>query len=142
MFDNVLVGVDGRQGGRDAIALAKTLASPAARLTLAHVYGGHSAGGRLSALAMPLDLEAAEELLARAASDVGGQPQTALIYESSVGRGLHELAEQRGADLLVVGSSRRALLGRVLMGDDARAALNGAPCALAVAPRGVCAGRA
>lgn len=77
MFDNVLVGVDGRQGGRDAIALAKALASPAAKLTLAHVYGGHSAGGRVSALAMPLELEAAEELLAHAASEVGGQTQTA-----------------------------------------------------------------
>ena len=41
-----------------------------------------------------------------------------------------------GADLLVVGSSRRGLMGRVLMGDDARAALNGAPCAIAIAPTG------
>jgi nucleotide-binding universal stress UspA family protein len=40
------------------------------------------------------------------------------------------------ADLLVVGSSRRGLLGRVLIGDDTRAALNGAPCAIAIAPAG------
>jgi nucleotide-binding universal stress UspA family protein len=33
-----------------------------------------------------------------------------------------------------VGSSRRGLLGRVLMGDDMRGALNGAPCAIAIAP--------
>jgi nucleotide-binding universal stress UspA family protein len=51
-----------------------------------------------------------------------------------VGRGLHELCEVIGADLLVVGSSRRGLLGRVLIGDDTRAALNGAPCAIAIAP--------
>ena len=51
----------------------------------------------------------------------------------AVGRGLHELAEQRRADLLVVGSTRHALLGRVVMGDDCRAALDGAPCAIAVA---------
>src|ERR1019366_8905934 len=49
---------------------------------------------------------------------------------------LHELCEVIGADLLVVGSSRRGLMGRVLMGDDARAALNGAPCAIAIAPTG------
>lgn len=48
------------------------------------------------------------------------------------------LAEATGADLLVVGSSRRGLLGRVLLGDDTRAALNGAPCAVAVAPSGYC----
>ena len=53
-----------------------------------------------------------------------------------MGRGLHELAEATGADLLVVGSSRRGLLGRVLIGDDTRAALNGASCAVAIAPAG------
>jgi nucleotide-binding universal stress UspA family protein len=55
-----------------------------------------------------------------------------------VGRGLHELAEVAGADLLVIGSSRRGLLGRVLIRDDTRAALNGAPCAVAIAPTGYC----
>jgi hypothetical protein len=35
-----------------------------------------------------------------------------------------------------VGSSRHGVLGRVLMGDDARASLNGAPCAVAAAPLG------
>ena len=39
-----------------------------------------------------------------------------------------------GADLLAVGSSRRGLLGRVLLGGDTQAALNGAPCAIAIAP--------
>jgi len=51
-------------------------------------------------------------------------------------RGLHELCETIGADLLVVGSSRPGLLGRVLLGDDTCAALNGSPCAIAVAPAG------
>jgi nucleotide-binding universal stress UspA family protein len=36
----------------------------------------------------------------------------------------------------VIGSSRRGLLGRVLVGDDTRAALNGAPCAVTIAPAG------
>ncbi|MGZ4233520.1 MAG: universal stress protein [Solirubrobacteraceae bacterium] len=58
------------------------------------------------------------------------------IESASVGRGLHELAESAGADLLVVGSSARGLAGRVLPGDDTHAALNGAPCAVAIAPRG------
>jgi len=50
-----------------------------------------------------------------------------------VRRGLHELCEVTGADLLAVGSSRRGLLGRVLLGDDMQAALDGAPCAIAIA---------
>jgi hypothetical protein len=53
-----------------------------------------------------------------------------------VGRGLDELCQAIGADLLVVDSSRRGLLGRVLIGDDTRAALNGARCAIAIASAG------
>lgn len=135
MFENVLVGVDGYHGGRDAIALARQLAEPEARITFAHVYGGHTLGGRASALAVPLELEAGEQALARALRESGVAAETELLFSDSVGRGLHELATQRHADLLVVGSTRRALLGRVLMGDDARAALNGSPCAIAVAAR-------
>ena len=37
MYRNVIVGVDGQPAGRDAIALARRLAGPEARLTLAHV---------------------------------------------------------------------------------------------------------
>jgi nucleotide-binding universal stress UspA family protein len=136
MFDNVVVGVDGRSGGRDAVALAMQLAAGDARITLAHVCGGTVMGGRASALAVPLEREASEQLLARAAADAGVHAGTEVVYECSVGRGLHELADQVCADLLVVGSTRHALLGRVLMGDDARAAFNGAPCAIAIAPRG------
>lgn len=36
----------------------------------------------------------------------------------------------------MLGTSRRSLVGRVLIGDDTKAALNGAPCAVAVAPAG------
>jgi nucleotide-binding universal stress UspA family protein len=49
---------------------------------------------------------------------------------------LHEQAEEMHADLLVVGSSSRSAFGRLMLGDDTRAALNGAPCAVAMASRG------
>jgi nucleotide-binding universal stress UspA family protein len=50
--------------------------------------------------------------------------------------GLHEAAVTRSADLIVVGSSSRGLIGRVLAGDDVKATLRSAPCAVAVAPHG------
>jgi nucleotide-binding universal stress UspA family protein len=46
------------------------------------------------------------------------------------------LAERLRADLLVVGSTEHGLVGRVLMGEDARGGLSGAPCAVAIASRG------
>jgi nucleotide-binding universal stress UspA family protein len=136
VFDKVIVGVDGRQGADDAIALARRLAAPGAGLTFAHVFGVPTAAGRAGALALPLELEAAERLLADQTGRAALIADPAAIYDSSVGRGLHTVAEQRAADLLVIGSCHRGPLGRTLLGDDAGRALDGAPCAVAIAPRG------
>ena len=40
MFKNVIVGVDGEEGGCDAIALAKILRAEDSELTFAYVYHG------------------------------------------------------------------------------------------------------
>jgi nucleotide-binding universal stress UspA family protein len=137
MFDNVLVGVDEREGGRDAIALAKMLISEGGRLTFSYVYHGdpHRWHGSRPPLE-PAEEEHANRMLEKAREEAGVSALLRCQGASSVGRGLHELGERIGADLLVVGSSRRGLIGRVLLGDDTRAALNGAPCAVAIAPAG------
>ena len=51
-------------------------------------------------------------------------------------RALHDLAEQEEASLVVLGSSRRGHLGRVLPGAVTDRLLHGAPCPVAVAPVG------
>jgi nucleotide-binding universal stress UspA family protein len=137
MFEQVLVGVDGKAGGRDAIALAKALRGREGEITLAHVWEGDSRvwqGGNPAY--WPLDREGAEALLRDAAEESGIGTSVLYPAPSSVGHGLHTLAEETGADLLVVGSSSQSLLGRVMVGDRTRAALNGAPCAVAIAPAG------
>jgi nucleotide-binding universal stress UspA family protein len=126
MFSDIIVAVDDSGEGRDAITLAQRLLATDGKLTLAHVLTGPGAlrFGRDA----PADADdrrksgeqrdRAERLL-RAARDESGpalrQAETSLecVSSLSVGRGLHELAESRGADLLVLGSSRRGLLGRV-----------------------------
>lgn len=134
MFNNVLIGVDGRRGGRDAIALAKKLAAPGADLALAHVYDWPV--WRNNGVASSIGFEQATELLTRERRSGEIEAELVCVSGSPPARGLHELAVRCAADLLVIGSSRRALLGRVLMGDDAMGALNGAPCAIAISPRG------
>lgn len=137
MFKNVLAGVDEGEGGRDAIALARVLLAADGELTLAHVLREDSLGSRIwSDPTMDSRREHARELLEHAAAEADVQPRIRWLGATSVGRGLHEIAEIIDADLLVVGSSRRGLLGRVRLADDTRAALNGAPCAIAVAPTG------
>ena len=134
---NVIVGVDGHEGGRDAIALAERLRAEDAKLTLAYVYHGDEHVWRGSSPPYEAtEEERTRELLDKAREKAGVQAQLQTHGSPTVGRGLHELAEAIGADLLVIGSSRRGLLGRVLIGDDTRAALNGAPCAVAIAPAG------
>ena len=137
MFDNVLVGVDGQEGGRDAIALGRALVTESGKLTLAYIYRGDAHSWRGSSPPFEAgEEEHAREVLRGAAGDAGVEAQMRSHGATSVGHGLHDLAETIGADLIVVGSSRRGLLGRVLLADDARAALNGAPCAVAIAPAG------
>ena len=137
MFNNVVVGVDRHGGGRDAIALSTKLLAPDGELSLAHVHAGDVRIGRRSTAEHNLaEREQSLELLENARTAAGVQAHLHSRESSGVGRGLHELCEVIGADLLVVGSSRRGLVGRVLIGDDTHAALNGAPCAIAIAPAG------
>ena len=137
MFSNVLVGVDERPGTRDAIALGKHLVARDGRLTLAHVHAGDPWTTRGSSPAFEAaERERSQELLEAVRVDAGIDAGLVWTGSPSVGRGLHELAERRRADLLVVGSCVRSLVGRVLVGDHTRDALNGAPCAVAVAPAG------
>ncbi len=137
MFKNVIVGVDGDEGGRDAIALARVLLADGGELTLGHVYHGDPHVWRGPSPAYEAAArDRARELLEQAREGAGIEAHLRARRSPSAGRGLHELAEEIGADLLVIGSSRRGLLGRVLVGDDTRASLNGAPCAVAIAPAG------
>ena len=63
-------------------------------------------------------------------------PETKAIAGHSPSAALYELASEEGAALIVVGSTHRGPIGRVLPGSVGQALLHGAPCAVAVAPRG------
>jgi nucleotide-binding universal stress UspA family protein len=64
-----------------------------------------------------------------------GDAECRKLLGSSAARALHEAAEAEDAGLLVVGSSRRGPLGRVVPGSTAARLLRGAPCPVAVVPR-------
>jgi nucleotide-binding universal stress UspA family protein len=131
VFRQIVVGMEEGKSSRDAIGIAQKLLAREGELTLTHVCTGdpHIYRG----VSAPY-VSRALELLERTRNETGIHAQLRWRGSHSVGRGLHELCEVIGADLLVVGSSRRGLLGRVLIGDDTRAALGGAPWARAIAP--------
>lgn len=137
MFKNVVVGVGRQHSCHDAIALANRLVNADGRMTLANVYV-FEAEPRLST-GYGREVEDAErqraaDLLQDARARAGRPAAARWRGAGSVSQGLHEIAERLEADLLVVGMSRQGPVGRALLGDNASATLNRAPCAVAIAP--------
>jgi nucleotide-binding universal stress UspA family protein len=80
----------------------------------------------------------ADDAVQRVAALVGDVPATttAVPDGTSPARALHALAEREGAQLLVIGSSRRGPVGRVFPTAVTDRLLHAAPCPVAVAPAG------
>jgi nucleotide-binding universal stress UspA family protein len=138
MSRTIIAGVDGREGGRDAAALAARLAGAlGARLVMAHAYPYDDTPrrGALTAFREALREEAIRVLAAdRAALAI--EAELVAVPDVKPARALHHLAEREDALALVVGSSHHGAMGRVLLGDAASGALHGAPCPVVIAPRG------
>jgi nucleotide-binding universal stress UspA family protein len=137
-MNKIIVGVDQSEGSNDAITLASTLATiTGAELMLANVFPYDTQPSR----ALNGEFEAylrndSHKLLERLSSEIGGAVETKAIPNPSAAHGLHELAEQEDAALIVVGSTHTGRAGRVLPGSTAERLLHGSPCPVAVAPKG------
>ncbi len=126
---SVIVGVDGSDRSADALTLAGLLA-PAlgAPILTAFVHGY----GRLTSI---FSDDEAERVIREVAESTLDQ-EMRLVAHDSASAGLHMLAEREGASLVVVGSSHRSRIGRILPGGTAERLLSGAPAPVAIAPRG------
>jgi nucleotide-binding universal stress UspA family protein len=65
----------------------------------------------------------------------GEHDVTIHVADGSPAGVMHRLADELGAAAVVVGSTHRGAVGRVLIGDVAAGLLHGAPCPVVVAPR-------
>jgi nucleotide-binding universal stress UspA family protein len=134
MFTSTLVGVDGTWTGRDAIALAENLRDSNGHMTLAHVVLAQTPV-YANFPSTPVGQHTREMLQGEAAA-AGVSAQFTGMFAPSVGWGLHQLAADNDADLLVVGTSHRGRIDVLISGDGTRSSLSGAPRAVAVAPLG------
>ena len=132
LFQRVVVAFDDSPSSRDALALAQRLRDPSGgELLLTCVVPGgplhaFSAGeARADALAMLAE--------ARAVLPPGIPVRLCTPVASSPARGLTELAEAEGADLVVIGSEHGAAGARIGLTRTAGRLLHGAPCAVAIA---------
>jgi nucleotide-binding universal stress UspA family protein len=138
----LVVGFDGTDSGEDALALGLLLARATRAVplvTVVHAQEYPIGVGRVDAEWVAYMHERAGELLGRARRLLG--PDAGAEYREvaapSESRGLHELAEQEGAEAVVVGSSQRGPLGRTYPGSTGDRLLQGSACPVGVAPRGL-----
>ena len=71
---------------------------------------------------------------------IGEDVEATVVRASSPPHGLDQVAREREAEMIVVGSTHRGALGRITPGSVAERVLAGAPCAVAVPPAGFAAG--
>jgi nucleotide-binding universal stress UspA family protein len=138
----IVVGFDGTDSGEDAVALGLLLARAARAVPLVAVVhpGEYPIGvGRVDAEWVAFMHQQAQELLGRARRVVGDAAGAEFreVSAASESRGLHELAEQEQAELVVVGSASRGPFGRTFPGSTGDRLLQGSACPVAVAPRGL-----
>jgi nucleotide-binding universal stress UspA family protein len=137
--EDVIVGFDGSPHAEDALGLGRRLAEAiSARLVVANVFFVPRSldPARLSAHEEDERMRAQGMLTIAAAQVDYPDVEYVAVGSASAARGLHDLADERDAVALVVGSTDRGDVGAVAPGSVARRLLSGAPCAVAIAPRG------
>jgi nucleotide-binding universal stress UspA family protein len=133
----VLIGYDGTEGGRDAVALAAVLAERDAQLLLVDVippvgvFTPHPR--RLEDEEPPQSrgffLEALRDLPDR-------KVETRTYVANSTARVLTEIAAEEDLDLIAIGPCHDGVVGRILLGSVGAGLMHGASAPVAAAPRG------
>lgn len=134
----LLIGHDGRDGGRDALELARVLAAtePESSALVVTVLFGETVPFEFARLSEQ-DMGKAEGHLAEARDVLEGlEIETRGYAGGSPAEILTTLAEEEAFDAIVVGSPHRGAIGRIVLGSVAESLLNGAPTDVAVAPAG------
>jgi nucleotide-binding universal stress UspA family protein len=134
LYRKILVGYDNTDESKDALALGKQLAeATGAELVVAGVFQFDPVWGDFDSRFRDADVDYARQIEAAANSE-GAEPEA--VPSSSPARGLHELAEEIGADMILVGSAHHGRVGQLLAGSTGVSLLHGSPCAVGIAPRG------
>ena len=146
MSRQVIAGVDPYRADAEAIVLGALLArATGASLMVVGVYPDATTGHALGAAerdraARAHALEGLDPVLGRLGAgdgEIGGVPFRAdAVAGSSPAQALHALAAREQPAVLVVGSTHRGALGRIVPGSVTERVVHGAPCPVAVAPRG------
>jgi nucleotide-binding universal stress UspA family protein len=133
---HIAAGADGSDEGKDAVAVAAALASlMGAGLSLVNVFPPTlfpTAGTDDRATLR----RQADESLRRDRDELAPDANIYSVADFSVSRALMHFAQEMHVEMVVIGSSRDASLGRARIGRRGRQLLHDMPFALTLAPRG------
>lgn len=137
MERKIIVGYDPTHGGPDVLRLGRVLAEVLAAKPIVCTtlpWPGYLMG--IEDLQKQVDAEMHERFSAirDELRDLG--VETRAMASPSAAEALHGLAESEGAAIIVLGSCHRGRIGQTLAGSVGESLMHGAPCAIAVAPRG------
>jgi nucleotide-binding universal stress UspA family protein len=137
MSKRIFVAVDLEERTRDVVVLGRLLRdTTGARTTLVTVFPYDPLRAPQDPELVRLREESRAMLLelGRAAGLDGSEAR--VVAAPFAARELQRLSEERDAGVLVVGSTKRGAVGRVLLGGVGQRLVTGAACPVAVAPRG------
>lgn len=133
----VLVGYDGTDGGRDAIALAQSLAESDAEFLLVDVI---PPVGIFTTRPRRLEDEEppqSQGFFLEALRDLHGRRVETRTYVANSAAGtLSRIAEDEGFDLVAIGPCHPGAAGRILLGSVGHGLMHGTAVPVAAAPRG------
>jgi nucleotide-binding universal stress UspA family protein len=141
MSKPIIVGYDPQTSDRAPVSFALAAARfTGAPLVVASVCAGanardHADAGRLDEDLAPEATGALDEVKRELGTD-DVSVEFRELDNTSAARALHEAAEAQDAGLLVVGSTNRGAIGRVVPGSTAERLMHGAPCPIAIVPHG------
>jgi nucleotide-binding universal stress UspA family protein len=135
-YTKLIAGYDGSDHAADGLALAELLSkvTGAELLVVAVVAHEYPYAPGAAEYEEMLRSRARDMLSVAVPEDVRVHPR--VVAARSAAQGLYDLADSEQADAVVVGSSHRGPVGRVLAGSVAERLLHGSPCPVAVAPAG------
>jgi Universal stress protein family len=134
MSANLIISYDGTPNDDDALALGKMLARAGFTLMLAYVRHSREFDPHREELAQ----HDADQRLERGAAFLSDPEITRhVVVGPSTGAGLGQLADSKGASLIVFGSDYRTAPGHVDPGASAQHLLDGGSVAIAIAAAGL-----
>jgi nucleotide-binding universal stress UspA family protein len=138
VYGRLILGYDASEQSHDALALARLLAGDGRRsVVVAHVIPKPPPYDARTKEYVKLVHHHDHSVLDPALAALSGlmiEPRP--IESGSPASGLHELVEEEGASLVVIGSTHRGPIGRVVLGSTGEILLSGTPASVAIAPKG------